>query len=270
MVAGGPADRILEDEKALDGDVLTPANKAIVDRVTGSPVVLAQAPSAGRPPKKASAKKGAKKKKRRNLHNIVTSNVFMHIYFPKIAENYTVQNYFEYLIGQNPNNTNPNKYQLAGVDIRLVNDPGTAVADFKSSLKTDGAVIVYLGHSVLGKKTTLGLSPTGGNTPAITSAELSKLVNKTKAKIIVLAACASDGCIRKLKGDAVVIATHSGPDRITNSLQWAHALKDFMDELIDMGSAGDALNAANAVFEKISSTDKFVCLNGDLTLSLIS
>ena len=164
----------------------------------------------------------------------------------------------------------PNRFQLAGVEISLINNSSTAVSDFKRSLKTPGSIVVYFGHTVLGPKTTLGLSP---NDPAtkksgITCSQLTNLLNTAKTKAVVLAGCATSQCVTKIKGDAVVIVTQSGKDRLTNTLQWAPAIKSLLDELLDGGTVGDALTAANKKFAQVSSTDSFKMINGDPTLKL--
>lgn len=249
-----------------DEAVERPAEKALEygDKAVGQGVLVAQVPQ-----KKKGTPKSRKKKS--SLHGVITSDVFMHVYFKKLATNYTDEQFFDYIVGQSSDVTDPNRFQLAGIQIVLVNDPKTLVSDFKNSLSTAGAVVVYFGHTVLGKnkKKTLGLTPDVSKKPAITSADLVKLLNKSNAKIVLLAGCATDGCVRGVKGDIVVVVTRSGKDRLTNTLQWAPAIKAFLDELIDnFGTAGDALAAANKVFAKVSSTDKFDIINGDPTLKL--
>ena len=216
--------------------------------------------------KRAQAKQSTKKS---SLHNVLTTHVFMHIYFKKLAANYTDQQFFDYLVGQSLDGTGRNRFEQAGMQIVLHNNPGTAVTDLKASLKTLGSVVVYFGHTVLGRNTTLGLNPAGGSKPAITNAELVKLLNAAKAKIVLLAGCATDGCVRKVTGDTVVIVTRSGKDRLTNTLQWAPAVRVFLDELLLNNTVGEALAAANGAFAKVSTTDSFKMINGDPTLKLI-
>ena len=224
----------------------------------------------GPPPMKSKTSSSA----RSSLHNVPTSHVFMHVYFPKLSFNpvRTDQDFFDSIVGQTSaaSQTQPSRFALAGIDIFLVNNSNTMVSDFKNSLQTPGVVIVYLGHTLLTKTTTLGLTPVpGAKRPAVSCAELGRLLRRAKAKIVILAGCATDACVRRVKGETVVIVTKSGKDRLTNSIQWWHALKAFVDELVDSsGTAGTALAAANKVFNKMSSTDSFVAINGDMTLKL--
>jgi hypothetical protein len=86
---------------------------------------------------------------------------------------------------------------------------------------------------------------------------------------VVLAGCATSQCVTKIKGDTVVIVTQSGKDRLTNTLQWAPAIKALLDELLASSTVDDALAAANKSFAKASSTDSFKMINGDPTLKMI-
>ena len=195
----------------------------------------------------------------------------MHVYFTKLSAGYTGQQFFDWIVNQNPGEMGPNRFQVAGVEINLVSNSRTAVADFKGSLKGPGSVVVYFGHTVLGQKTTLGLTVNDppAKKPSITCGELTNLLNVGKAKIVVLAGCATSECVTKIKGDTAVIVTQSGKDRLTNTLQWAPAIKALLDELLAGGTVGDALAAANKSFAKVSSTDSFKMINGDPTLKMI-
>jgi hypothetical protein len=214
-----------------------------------------------------------------SLHSIPTNNIFMHVYFKTLdpRTGYTGQDFFDWIVGplalidptfQGPS---PNRFQLQGININLVSNSSTAVSDFKGSLKVPGSIVVYFGHTVLGLTTTLGLAPNDppAKKPGITCAELTKLLNTAKAKIVVLAGCATSQCVTKIKGDTVVIVTQSGKDRVTNTLQWAPAIKALLDALLAGDKVGEALTAANKSFAKASSTDSFKMINGDPTLKMI-
>jgi V8-like Glu-specific endopeptidase len=209
--------------------------------------------------------------KKSSLHKVPTSNIFMHVYFNNLATTFSAQQFFDWVVGQSPDAMGPNRFQNEGVEIHLVNNSATAVSDLKGTLKTAGSVVVYFGHTVLGPKTTLGLAPSDppAKKPGITCADLTKLLNTAKAKIVVLAGCATSQCVTKIKGDTVVIVTQSGPNRVTNTLQWAPAIKTLLDELLAAATVGDALDAANKIFAKHSSTDSFKRINGDPTLRMI-
>lgn len=212
-------------------------------------------------------KRGAKKS---SLHSVPTTNIFMHVYFKKLSAGYTRQQFFDWIVNQSPGEMGPNRFELAGVGINLVSNPSTAVSDFEGSLKAEGSVVVYFGHTVLGPKATLGLAPNDPPAkPGITCAKLTNLLNAAKAKIVVLAGCATSQCVIKIKGDTVVIVTQSGKDRLTNTLVWAPAIKALLDALLASGTVGDALAAANNSFAKVSSTDSFKMINGDPTLKMI-
>ena len=129
----------------------------------------------------------------------------MHVYFPKLSFNpvQTDQDFFDSIVGQTSaaSLTQPSRFALAGIDIFLVNNPNSMVQDFKNSLQTPGAVVVYLGHTLLTKTSTLGLIPTlNAKKPAISCSELGRLLGKAKAKIVILAGCATDACVRRVKG----------------------------------------------------------------------
>ncbi len=209
--------------------------------------------------------------KKLSLHNIPTTDIFMHVYFKKLDVGYTRQQFFDWIVDQSPSDMGANRFDLAGLSINLISNPSTAAIDFKSSLQSTGSVVVYFGHTVLGTNRTLGLTPydPGRQKPDITCPELTNLLNTAKAKIVVLAGCATSQCITKIRGDTVVIVTQSGKDRLTNTLQWAPAIKALLDEFLAGGTVGDALAAANKNFSKASSTDKFQMINGDPTLKVI-
>ena len=122
------------------------------------------------------------------------------------------------------------RWSEEGIDVKLISDPKSGVADFKKSLQVPGAVVVYLGHSSLDARhdyRSLGLTPNGNAVPEIPSNELTSLLNRSKASLVILASCDSLHAVGKLTGGPVVIATDSGPDRETNTIEWAHALGAF-------------------------------------------
>jgi hypothetical protein len=207
-----------------------------------------------------------------SLHKIQTNVIFMHIYFKKLSTNYTVQQFFDWVVGQSEDvyQSQPNRFELSGITVGLVNNSKSAVSDFEKSLKTPGSIVVYFGHTVLGQKNTLGLSPRDPalEKPDITCLRLTKLLNEAQAKIVVLAGCATSQCVTKTKGNTAVIVTQSGKDRLTNTLAWAPAIKSLLDELLNGSTVGDSLTTANKTFAKGSSTDSFKMIGGDPTLKL--
>jgi Lysine-specific metallo-endopeptidase len=217
-----------------------------------------------------------------NLHDIPTQEILIHVYFHTIHSKstnypeYTVKQFFDWVVGSSPDESRPNRFQLAGAEINLFNNSKTAVSEFKRSLNTPGAIVVYLGHTISSevsskKFKTWGLTPSGplSKKPDITCSELTKILSAAKAKIVVLAGCATSQCVtKKIKGGTVVIVTESGNDRGTNADAWAAAIKALLDELLTGGTIGDAFDAANKIFAKGSSTDSFKMISGDSTLKM--
>ena len=211
--------------------------------------------------------------KQRDLHSVATTDVLMHVFFKQLASGYTDRQFFDWIVGpieEHSGVKGPNRFQLAGIEIKLLNNSSTAVSDFEHSLKIAGSLVVYFGHTVLTPKTTLGLAlkDPAAKTPGITCTRLTSLLNAAKAKIVVLAGCSTSQCVTKITGDTVVIATDSGKDRLTNTLDWAPALKALLDRLLDGGTVGEALGAANKSFADAKTDDRFKIINGDATLKL--
>lgn len=165
----------------------------------------------------APATRTKKRIRKPTLHQIPTTIVFLHVYFKNLAAGYTDKDFFKYIKGP-LNSYGLDKFQELGIQIELINNSSSFATDFEKSLNTPGAVVIYFGHTVLGRKKTLGLTPVISKQPKITSRKLVRLLNKSKAKVVLLAGCATDGCVRKVKGDTVVIVTQSGKDRLTNTL----------------------------------------------------
>ena len=79
----------------------------------------------------------------------------------------------------------------------------------------------------------------------------------------VVAACATDGCIGKVKRDTAIIATDSGKDLLTNSLNWANALEKFLKKFISGSSISDCIDEANKEFPGSGDPDdRFVLASG--------
>jgi hypothetical protein len=93
---------------------------------------------------------------------------------------------------------------------------------------------------------------------------LTKLLAVSNAKAFIVAACATDGCIGKIKRDTAIIATDSGKDLVTNSLNWANALGKFLLKFIKGATIADCITEANAAFAagKSDADDRFVLASG--------
>jgi hypothetical protein len=194
--------------------------------------------------------------------------VFLHLYVD-IDHDYSARQYLDHVVGARRDGRT--RFDEAGIQVVLYDSAASGVKDLKASLGTRGAVVVYMGHSVLDKSKALGLLPVPRRTrtvPALSAGALTTLLTAAKAKVVLLAACASDTCVRRLRSDLVLIATSSGRDLETNTTQWAPAIKAFLDALMVNGTAGEAFEAANAAFTKVSSTDRFRWISGDKSLKL--
>ncbi len=101
---------------------------------------------------------------------------------------------------------------------------------------------------------------------------------KSKAKLVILATCASSTCVGKLSAGPAVIVTDSGANLTTWSFDWAQALGAFLLVLLgyEVGPSGqpvprksgrgtinEALDASNEAFKNQKTTDRFKLANGD-------
>ena len=203
----------------------------------------------------------------------------LHFYLP-ITTNYSVDQFFDYLRGPVDVDHPFDRWADAGINLDFRSKAVSGTADFKTSLKDTDSVVVYLGHSVLDFKNrrSLGLSPMGHHTAEIPPDSLMSLLKASKAKLVILATCASSTCVGKLTAGPAVVVTNSGANLTTWSFDWAHALTAFLLLLIDyaVGRSGQpvpcgigratitlALRVSNAAFEKNKSDDRFELAHGE-------
>lgn len=197
----------------------------------------------------------------------------LHFYLP-IASTYSVDDFVAYLRGSTDPTTAEqaseppsDRFDTAGVTLDFKKRAVSGTADFKTSLQDADSVVVYLGHSVLDfkKRISLGLSPMGHDTAEIKPDALMDLLKASKAKLVILATCASSTLgLEKLKKGPAVVVTNSGSNLKTWSVDWANALTPFLLLLIDyeVGKRGqpvarnkgratikEALDASNEVFK---------------------
>jgi hypothetical protein len=129
----------------------------------------------------------------------------------------------------------PDRFKTAGVDLDFHSNAAQGTDAFKKSLRDDGSVVVYLGHSTLDfiKRRSLGLEPLGHKKVEIYPDELMGLLTLSRAKLVILATCASSTLgLEQLKAGPAVVVTNSGSDLKTWSNDWGLALKYFLLALI--------------------------------------
>jgi hypothetical protein len=262
-------------------------NRPVEDRVTDDAALRYGDEAVRRPARQILVAEGPKKAQKAPAQPTPaptrTSTVHLHLYLPITVTKYTAQKYYEYIRGPEPGPNDPdhwtNRWDEGGISLVPHFDIKTAVADFKKSLQESGAVVVYMGHTTLDLKkgVALGLTPKGGKQPEIPTKDLTDLLKKAKASLIVLAGCDSKSCIGTFSGGPVVVVTDSGKDLKTNTLEWAPALRAFLDVLIGSevddkgkvmllsggpGTVNDALDAATREFVKVKSEDRFKLAHG--------
>lgn len=258
------------DDGALDyGDAAVQSGQRAVR--------VAQAPRV-KPKKKVAPKKPARKpdpnwkaKDPPDGPHALTSSIYLLNYFG-ISQNYTLDDFLNYLHGSRDQADWPLKspFLQAGVNIEPRQNGDNAWNDLGNTLNESGAIVVYWGHSFRPtKKATKAslLRPRRDSEDAsadITFAQLRAILPKMNAKVFLLASCATDGCIGKVKRDTVVIATDSANNRTTNSLDWANALSAFFNSFIADNTIAKCVDAANAYFAGSNAPDdRFVIASGD-------
>ncbi len=229
-------------------------------------------------PKKPSRKPDAKWKAKDppDGPHAPTATIYILNYFG-ISQNYTLDDFLNYLHGTTDSSrwaeTSP--FLQAGVSIEPKVNSDTAWADLGNALNESGAIVVYLSHSFRStakSKKASALRPRRDSDDAsadITFAQLRGILPRMNAKAFILAACATDGCIGKVKRDTVVIATSSGKNLVTNSLDWANALGKFFKQFIVNETITKCVDAANAYFAQSKSApdDRFVIASGDASMT---
>jgi len=175
-----------------------------------------------------------------------------------------------------------------GIQLDAKVDYANGVAEFKKSLQQPNSIVVYLGHSALDKNNdyhSMGLTPKGNAVPEIPSKELRTLLAQSKASLVILCSCDSLTAAGSPSGGPIVIATDSGKDRETNTVDWANALGAFLFALIGLeldgsrqpnhlrkgghATVNDALESANKEFADSKTGDSFKRVSGDGAVVLI-
>jgi hypothetical protein len=197
---------------------------------------------------------------------VATQKVHLHCYFDHITENYTANEFFEYLSGPH----------WDGIEFDFLTSLAGGVVDFKQSLGEPGAVVIYLGHSVLDYELNYseGLAPRGGWYAAmgdmdgwynrdkdkhdrktggkpLPPQDLMSWLKTSPARVVIFASCASATLPwglslanfpsmgvatwkKKVPGaQPAVIVTYNPSQLLTSSDAWAYALAAFLFDLID-------------------------------------
>jgi hypothetical protein len=232
-----------------------------------------------RPTRVADGSKKDSKPAKQPAAPAVTPRVHLHLYLI-ITTSYSAENFYEWLRGPIDYDHPISRWEEAGIDLIFHSTKDSGGNDFKTSLLETGAVVVYLGHSVLDykKKRSVGLTPKGLDKAEITPETLMSLLKKSKAGLVILATCASSTCVGKLTGGPAVVVTDSGDNLKTWSYDWAEALAAFLFVLLGYeldasrqpvprkkgrGTISQALDASNEAFKNQKTTDRFVLANGD-------
>ena len=239
-------------------------------------------PVARKAPAKAPAKEPRIKKKEwkptKNGPNASTSNIYILFYFSEISRTFKFDDFLARLHGSADPSRWPetSPFLMNGIDIIRKSNSDTVCSDLGNAVHESGAVVIYWGHSerAKGAKHARNLRPRSDSADAasdISVVQLGSLVQSMNAKCFILAACATNGCIGKVKRDTAIVSTDSGKDLLTNSLDWTNALEAFLRAFVDAHSIDDCIAAANKSFAKSSDPDdRFMLTSGLGSLTLHS
>ncbi len=191
-----------------------------------------------------------------------TLNIYFLFYFPYISRSFSFDDYLARLHGSSDPSKWPetSQFLMNSIDILKKSDSDTVWTDLGSALHESGSVVIYMGHSerAAGAKKARKLRPRpdpDDGSSDITMSQLNKLLATVNAKCFIIAACATDGCIGKIKRDTAVIVTNSGKDLVTNSINWANALEKFLMEFVAGRKIADCLAEANKIFPASNDSD---------------
>jgi hypothetical protein len=165
----------------------------------------------------------------------------------------------------------------------------TGVADFEKSLKRDGAIVVYIGHSSLTPPKehpgpSLGLTPQGKDQPEIPNATLRNWLSKSTASLVIIGSCDSKTAVGKINAGPDIIVTNSKKNRVTDISRMARGAGTFLFLLIgwELTKAGQPDNshksghgtinealAASAEAFGTDTPDRFELVHGDGSIKLI-
>jgi hypothetical protein len=221
---------------------------------------------------------------------VTVNAIVLHVYMDINSDKgYPPQSLFEWIRGKRDDPDEgltrewvPDHWSNYNVQVELLTNTKTGVKDFKGSLQRKGAIVVYLGHSLLDQyhgHQSLGLVPNLKDPKdLISSKDLRTLLKKSQASMVIIASCDSITSVGTLGAGPIVIATDSGPDKTTWSPDWAIALGAFLFLLIGLkldeknqptprkggpGTINEALDASAAAFDGNGTKDRFKLMHGD-------
>jgi hypothetical protein len=225
--------------------------------------------------------------------------IILHIYAPIIPvgdtpgnKGYSVQDFIDWFKApDDPRIPDVGKWSNENIDLEFFTNTKSGVIDFQNSLKREGAIVVYIGHSTLTppkspkdpEGPSRGLSPDNPKKgPEIPNATLRALLSKSKASLVIIASCDSKTAVGNLGVGPPIIVTNSGTDRVTLIPRMANAVATFLFLLIGWerdgqeqpnnphkgghGSISEALAASAAEFKEMD--DRFELVHGDGSIKL--
>jgi hypothetical protein len=227
-------------------------------------------------------------------------SIIFHIYVPIIPvgdtpgnKGYSVQDFIDWFKApDDPRIPDVGKWSSESIDLEFFINTKSGVTDFQNSLKKEGAIVVYIGHSTLTppkspkdpEGPSRGLSPDNPRKgPEIPNSNLRALLSKSKASLVILASCDSKTAVGNSKLGPPVIVTNSGSDRVTLIPRMANAVATFLFLLIGWerdkasqpnnphkgghGTIDEALAASAVEFKDMD--DRFELVHGDGSIKLI-
>ena len=239
-----------------------------------------------RPVRVADAEKDKTKK---HSTSAKIDTIIFHMYID-ITDNFSSQDFIDWLQGTGGKLRDDNqvydwqedRWTAEGIKLETYTSTKSGVADFKKSLQRESAVVVYLGHSTLDEhhgNNSLGLTPQLKSVPEIPNDQLRTLLAQSTASMVIIASCDSMTAVGKPTAGPVIIATDSGPDKMTFSTHWARALGALFFLLIGLqldsaeqpsiqrkaghATINEALEASDAEFAKLKDGDRFKLVHGD-------
>jgi hypothetical protein len=204
-----------------------------------------------------------------------TKSIYILFYLGKISPSYSFDMFLQRLHGSSDPDQwfNTSKFFEMGVDVVPMSDSKTAWSDLGSSLNEPGAVVIYWGHSERAKNSKQARNIRPERDPDksasdITIGQLKELLKVVNAKAFILASCATDGCIGKIKRDTAIIATDSGKNLVTDARNWSNALESFLKKFLAGATIAECIAEANKSFPNtVDPDDKFVLASGLGTLT---
>jgi hypothetical protein len=185
----------------------------------------------------------------------------------------------------------PGRWDAAGIKVEFKTHSKTGVKDFEGSLQTQGAIVVYIGHSTMTPPRrpkdpdgpSLGLSPWNPSKgPEIPNSKLRTLLSKSSASLVIIGACDAITAVGKINAGPPVVAINSGPDRVTDVSRLARGAGILLFVLFGWdfdahgtpntkrkggyGTINEGVEASAEAFDTLP--DRYELVHGDGTISL--